>query len=260
MNADFRDGYCSLPMSNSATRRASTAMCYLDAGMYGGAATSPSRRRPTYRISCSTDAASPASAPRRWRGKGLSRTGGHSLRRRNLLARPADAFGHWACGASARAGHRDSRRPARRRPQPHEPSGPVLRSPASPGSATAGEPAHPPGLMLSAVVRIARAARKQISASTCRASRRGTRPAGRSPISARCCGSRFRAAAFRSLSQEPYRPPLIEFNFLDDERDLRRLMHGFRWVVEFLSSDPMRPLWAGRFRCASRIACAGSTG
>ena len=33
MNADFRDGYCSLPMSNSATRRASTAMCYLDASV-----------------------------------------------------------------------------------------------------------------------------------------------------------------------------------------------------------------------------------
>src|SRR5204863_4940294 len=30
MNADFRDGYCALPMSNS-TRRASTAICYLDA-------------------------------------------------------------------------------------------------------------------------------------------------------------------------------------------------------------------------------------
>ena len=33
VNADFRDGYCSLPMSNSASRRASTAMCYLDASV-----------------------------------------------------------------------------------------------------------------------------------------------------------------------------------------------------------------------------------
>ena len=33
MNADFRDGYCALPMSNSQTRRASTAMCYLDASV-----------------------------------------------------------------------------------------------------------------------------------------------------------------------------------------------------------------------------------
>jgi 5-(hydroxymethyl)furfural/furfural oxidase len=42
------------------------------------------------------------------------------------------------------------------------------------------------------------------------------------------------------LSKEPDRPPLIEFNFLEDKRDLRRLMHGFRWVVEFLSSDAIR--------------------
>ena len=43
-------------------------------------------------------------------------------------------------------------------------------------------------------------------------------------------------------SREASHQPLVEFNFLDDERDLRRLMHGFRWVVDFLSSDPVRPL------------------
>jgi 5-(hydroxymethyl)furfural/furfural oxidase len=31
MNGDFRDGYCALPMSNSPERRASSALCYLDA-------------------------------------------------------------------------------------------------------------------------------------------------------------------------------------------------------------------------------------
>ena len=31
MNGDFRDGYCSLPMSNSPSARASAAICYLDA-------------------------------------------------------------------------------------------------------------------------------------------------------------------------------------------------------------------------------------
>src|SRR5436305_2812163 len=31
MNGDFRDGYCSLPMSNTVERRASSAICYLDA-------------------------------------------------------------------------------------------------------------------------------------------------------------------------------------------------------------------------------------
>src|SRR6185369_18093584 len=29
MNADFRDGYCSIPMSSTASSRASSAICYL---------------------------------------------------------------------------------------------------------------------------------------------------------------------------------------------------------------------------------------
>jgi 5-(hydroxymethyl)furfural/furfural oxidase len=43
-----------------------------------------------------------------------------------------------------------------------------------------------------------------------------------------------------SLTRDAY--PLVEFNFLDDERDLRRLMHGFRFVVELLSSESVRKL------------------
>src|SRR5437016_1402564 len=33
MNADFRDGYCSLPMSNTPLRRGSAPICYLDAAV-----------------------------------------------------------------------------------------------------------------------------------------------------------------------------------------------------------------------------------
>ena len=44
------------------------------------------------------------------------------------------------------------------------------------------------------------------------------------------------------VSKEPAHPPLIEFNFLADNRDLLRMMQGFRWVVEFLSSDAVRKL------------------
>jgi 5-(hydroxymethyl)furfural/furfural oxidase len=36
--------------------------------------------------------------------------------------------------------------------------------------------------------------------------------------------------------------PLIEFNFVDDERDLARLKFGFRWAAEFLASPAMRSL------------------
>jgi 5-(hydroxymethyl)furfural/furfural oxidase len=39
---------------------------------------------------------------------------------------------------------------------------------------------------------------------------------------------------------DPY--PLIEFNFVRDERDLARLKYGFRFVVELLASDGMRAL------------------
>jgi 5-(hydroxymethyl)furfural/furfural oxidase len=37
-------------------------------------------------------------------------------------------------------------------------------------------------------------------------------------------------------------PPLVEFNFVRDARDLARLKHGFRFVVELLASDGMRAL------------------
>jgi 5-(hydroxymethyl)furfural/furfural oxidase len=44
------------------------------------------------------------------------------------------------------------------------------------------------------------------------------------------------------LSRDPERPPLVEFNFLHDERDLRRMMIGFRRVVDIVSFDPIRAL------------------
>jgi 5-(hydroxymethyl)furfural/furfural oxidase len=43
MNADFRDGYCALPMSNTESARASAAICYLDASV---------RRRANLHIAC----------------------------------------------------------------------------------------------------------------------------------------------------------------------------------------------------------------
>ena len=44
MNGDFRDGYGALPMSNTAARRASSAICYLDSAV---------RRRPNLSIAAS---------------------------------------------------------------------------------------------------------------------------------------------------------------------------------------------------------------
>jgi 5-(hydroxymethyl)furfural/furfural oxidase len=36
--------------------------------------------------------------------------------------------------------------------------------------------------------------------------------------------------------------PLIEFNFVNDERDLARMKYGFRFVVDLLASESVRPL------------------
>ena len=71
MNADFRDGYGGVPMSNWPEKRASAAICYLDADV---------RRRPNLTIvtvpwspaCCSTGAGLPVSRPRRRRAKNFT--------------------------------------------------------------------------------------------------------------------------------------------------------------------------------------------
>ena len=44
------------------------------------------------------------------------------------------------------------------------------------------------------------------------------------------------------VSPEVRQYPLVEFNFVDDERDLARMKYGFRFVVDLLSSESVRPL------------------
>jgi len=44
------------------------------------------------------------------------------------------------------------------------------------------------------------------------------------------------------VSPEVRRHPLVEFNFVDDERDLARMRWGFRFVVDLLSSESVRSL------------------
>ena len=45
--------------------------------------------------------------------------------------------------------------------------------------------------------------------------------------------SRGQVTLYRTTQQHP----LIEFNFVDDERDLARMKYGFRFVVELLASE-----------------------
>jgi len=44
------------------------------------------------------------------------------------------------------------------------------------------------------------------------------------------------------VSDDPGQYPLVEFNFVDDERDLARMKHGFRFVVDLLASEAVREL------------------
>src|SRR6185436_15599605 len=43
-------------------------------------------------------------------------------------------------------------------------------------------------------------------------------------------------------SNDARRYPLVEFNFVDDERDLARMKFGFRFVADLLASESVRPL------------------
>jgi 5-(hydroxymethyl)furfural/furfural oxidase len=45
-----------------------------------------------------------------------------------------------------------------------------------------------------------------------------------------------------SLQRADQDAPLVEFNFVSDDRDLARLKFGFRWTAELLSSKAMRDL------------------
>jgi 5-(hydroxymethyl)furfural/furfural oxidase len=191
MNADFRDGYGSLPMSNEPGRRASAATCYLDRQtrgrpnltVQGGAMVRrlllDGRRvtgveaaidgrvmslRARHTVLCGGALQSPAllmrsgigpAAPLRDLGiavaADLPGVGG------NLQNHPVLFIGAWL------------------KPQARQPA--QLRSPDV----------------------------RPICSSTFRASPRGTRSASRSPISARCCGSRFRAGACRCYRPIPRR-------------------------------------------------------
>jgi 5-(hydroxymethyl)furfural/furfural oxidase len=241
MNADFRDGYCSLPMSNSATRRASAAMCYLDAGirLRGNLTVATSanvshllfdgRRVTGVRalvdgekgdflarevILCAGAIFSPALLMRSGIGPGDHlREMGIDIRAdlrgvgRNLMNHPALFLG------------------AQLRPAARQPAS--LRTlQVSCFRLSSGFPGCPQTDLCIYVQ-----SKSSWSATGRQIANFG--PVLWKPI------SRGRVSL---LPKEPGRPPLIEFNFLEDERDLRRLMHGFRWIIEFLSSDAIRAL------------------
>jgi len=246
MNADFRDGYCSLPMSNSQTRRASTAICYLDAGV---------RRRRNLTILARANAQHLLLDGRRVTGVRALVDG----EERDFLAREVilSAGAIFSPALMMRSGLG---------PQEH------LREQAiEPRADLRGvgrNLMNHPVLFFGAQLR--RAARQPDSLRTLQVScfRLSSGLPG-CPATDLCINVQSKSswnATGRQIanfgpvlwkpfsrgrvslsSREASHQPLVEFNFLDDERDLRRLMHGFRWVVDFLSSDPVRPLLSRPF-------------
>ncbi len=122
-NAEFRDGYFPITISNVYERRVSAAIGYLDPGhadarepddLHRHAGAWAAVRRPALRRR--------AGAGRR-AGNGIPRAGDHPVERGDPFSGASVACRHWAGWPSARDGHRGAREPAGRRAAAAGPSG-----------------------------------------------------------------------------------------------------------------------------------------
>jgi 5-(hydroxymethyl)furfural/furfural oxidase len=241
MNADFRDGYCSLPMSNSSTRRASAALCYLDAAV---------RRRRNLTIAAPANVQHLLLDGRRVTGVRAVVDGVE----RDFLAREVIV-----CGGAVLS-------PALLLRSGIGPADHLREVGVEPRASLRGvgrNLMNHPVLFLGAQLR--RAARQatrlrtlQVSCFRLSSGVPGCPPTDlcinlQSKSSWNAVGRQianfgpvlwkpFSRGRVSLASRDASQAPVIEFNFLDDARDLRRMMHGFRWVVDFLSSDAVRPL------------------
>jgi 5-(hydroxymethyl)furfural/furfural oxidase len=246
MNTDFRDGYGSVPMSNWPNKRASSAICYLDAMV---------RKRPNLTV--------------------LSRA----------TARRIVFDGHRAVGVSAQVGGEDKEFRAREiilsAGAIHSPTL-LMRSGVGPADhlRDVGIPVHAdlPGvgqnlsnhailfvaLHLPARARQAHSLRPHPTA----AFRYSSRLPGAPPadmylnVQNKTSWSRLghqvanlSIALLKPMARghvllragETERPPLVEFNFTGHDLDLRRLMDGYRRMVEILASEKVRALTGATF-------------
>jgi 5-(hydroxymethyl)furfural/furfural oxidase len=241
MNSDFRDGYTSVPMSNTRQRRASAAICYLDAAV---------RRRPNLTILADAHVERLAIEDRRVTGVDALVSG----ERKRFTARETIV----AAGAL---------------------QSPVILLRAGIGPAAAlrdlgiAVAADRPGVganlqnhpVLFVGAHLRRQARQAASLRTLQVS--GLRLSSgvpgcprtdlyfniQSKSSWNSLGEQignlgpvlwkpFSRGRVSLQRREGSGPPLVEFNFLADERDLRRLMIGFRRVVDLVASEPVRGL------------------
>jgi 5-(hydroxymethyl)furfural/furfural oxidase len=241
MNGDFRDGYGSLPMSNTVERRASAAMCYLDAAV---------RARPNLTIACAATVtglrfdgrrvtgvdAVVDGEPKEFRAADTILCAG-ALHSPALLLRagigPAaelKALGMDVIADLPGVGRNlmnhallflaaHLRRGARQSPQ-------VRPHPMTCFRYTSGFPGTPVSDMY--VAAHSKSSWNALGA----------------------CIANFNATLFKPQSRgrvtlqadNPAGPPCVEFNFAGEEIDLVRFMDGFRRIVELVSYAPIRDL------------------
>jgi 5-(hydroxymethyl)furfural/furfural oxidase len=241
MNGDFRDGHAALPMSNTLTKRGSTAFGYLDAAV---------RLRPNLTIVTGATATALLFDGRQARGVSAVISG----ERRDFAAREVIL----AAGAV------------------HSPAL-LLRSGIGPSDELHGQGRevraglngvgrnlqNHPLLFLAAYLK--RGARQSASLRphpvTCfryssglpGAAGHDMYIAAHSKSSWNALGAaiaNFNATIFKPASRgrvtlnaaAPAGPPSVEFDFVGNELDLNRLMDGFRRIVDLVSSDAVRPL------------------
>lgn len=241
MNGDFRDGYCALPMSNSPQQRASAAICYLDVDV---------RRRRNLTVLARATAseilfdgkravgvkATVGGEARDFRAREIVLCGG-GIQSPALLMRsgigPAPHLR--GLGIAVRAdlpgvGQNLQNHPvlfigAHLRPAARQPA--ALRTlQVSCFRLSSGLPGCP---QTDLCINL----QSKSSWSALGAQLANLGPVLWKPMS---------RGQVTLISGEASQHPLVEFNFVDDARDLARLKHGFRFVVELLASESVRAL------------------
>jgi 5-(hydroxymethyl)furfural/furfural oxidase len=241
MNGDARDGYCALPMSNTPQSRASAAICYLDAA---------TRRRENLTILPHAAAtkivfdggraagvkATVAGAEREFRGREIILCGG-AIQSPALLMRSGigPAAQLRALGIDVRAdlpgvGQNLQNHPvlfigAHLRPHARQAALPRTLQ-FSCFRLSSGLPNCP---TTDLVINV------QSKSSW---SALGAQIANLGPV----LWKPFSRGQVTLVSNDARQYPLVEFNFVDDERDLARMKYGLRFVADLLASDNVRGL------------------
>ena len=241
MNGDFRDGLGSLPMSNTPTRRGSTAMCYLDPSVRGRknltiitGATVTGILLEGRRVSGVSIVAD--GVTRNFHGAEIVLCAGAVHTPAFLLRAGVGPVAELrALGIDVIADVRGVGRNLQNHPllfiAAHLRRGARQQKSLRPHPITclrysSGMPATPPSDMY--IAAHSKSSWTALGAQIANFNATIFKPASRGRVTL--------------ASADPKQPPRIEFNFVGEEIDLLRLMDGFRRIVALVSSDPVRAL------------------